>query len=62
MYKPSSYLVVTYFPTYLPTYIQDLFFMELVYQGENQILIQLRFIILNRVNIWFHHGKKLCSK
>ncbi len=25
MHKPSTYLVVTYFPTYLPLYICDLF-------------------------------------
>jgi hypothetical protein len=26
MYKPSTYLVVTYFPTYLPTY--ETYFLE----------------------------------
>jgi len=30
MYKASTYLVVTYFPTYLPTYIWDLFVTNLV--------------------------------
>jgi hypothetical protein len=30
MYKPSNYLEVTYFPTYLPTYICDVVPSELV--------------------------------
>jgi hypothetical protein len=30
MYKPSTHLLVTYFPTYLPIYIRDLFPTELV--------------------------------
>ncbi len=30
MYKPSTYLVVTYFPTYLPIYIWGLFPTQLV--------------------------------
>jgi hypothetical protein len=43
MYKPSTYLVVTYFSTYLPTYALDLFPTELVAK-VNQRLTQLRFI------------------
>jgi len=35
MYKPSIYLVVAYFP-YLSTYIQDLFFYKIGYQGETK--------------------------
>jgi len=30
MYKPSTQLVITYFPTYLPTYIWELFPTQLV--------------------------------
>jgi hypothetical protein len=30
MYKPSTYLVVAYFPTYLPTSVWNLFPTELV--------------------------------
>jgi hypothetical protein len=36
MYKPSTYLVVTYFPTYLFTYIWDLFSYRIDYQGETK--------------------------
>jgi hypothetical protein len=39
MYKPSTYLVIAYFSTY----IQELF-DGIGYQGWNQILTQLRFI------------------
>jgi hypothetical protein len=34
MYKPSTYLVVTYFPTYLPTY--ETYFLKIGYQGESK--------------------------
>jgi hypothetical protein len=44
MYKPSSHLVVTYFPTYLPTYIWDLYFLQNWLPRWNQILTQLMFI------------------
>jgi hypothetical protein len=36
MYKPSTYLVVTYF-FYLPTYVWDLFPTELVTKGKPKI-------------------------
>ncbi len=42
MYKPSTYLVVTYFPTYLPMY--ETFFLQNWLPRWNQILTQLRFI------------------
>jgi hypothetical protein len=42
MYKPFTYLVVTYFPTYLLIY--DTYFMQNWLPGLNQILTQLRFI------------------
>jgi hypothetical protein len=28
MYKPSTYLVVTYFPTYLPTTMYETYFLQ----------------------------------
>jgi hypothetical protein len=34
MHKPSIYLVVTYFPTYLPIY--ETYFLQIDYQGETQ--------------------------
>jgi len=36
MYKPSTYLVITYFPTYLPTYIWDLISYRIGYQSETK--------------------------
>ncbi len=36
MYKPSSYLVVTYVPTYLPIYETYNFPTELVTKGETK--------------------------
>jgi hypothetical protein len=33
MYKPSTYLVVTYFPTYLPLYMRPIYY-KISYQGE----------------------------
>jgi len=41
MYKPSTYLVVTYFPTYLPIY--ETYFLQNWLPKFNQILTQLRF-------------------
>jgi hypothetical protein len=37
MYKPSSYLVVTYFSTNQPTYVWDLFPTELVTKVKPKI-------------------------
>jgi hypothetical protein len=37
MYKPSTCILVTYFPTYLPTYIWGLFLTELVTKVELDI-------------------------
>ncbi len=45
MYKPSTYLVVTYFPTYLPIY--DTYFLQNWLPRFNQILTQLRFTTSN---------------
>jgi len=42
MYKPSTYLVVTYFLTYLPMY--EAYFLQNLLAMWNQILAQLRFI------------------
>jgi hypothetical protein len=42
MYKPSIYLVVTYFLTYLPTH--ETYFLQNWLPSWNQILTQLRFI------------------
>jgi uncharacterized protein Usg len=42
MYKPSTYLVVTYFPTYLPMY--ETYFLQNWFPQWNQILTQLKFI------------------
>ncbi len=42
MYKPSPYLVGTYFPTYLPTY--ETYFLQNWLPRWNWILTQLRFI------------------
>jgi len=42
MYKPSNYLVVTYFPTYLPM-CED-YFLQNWLPSWNQILTQLKFI------------------
>ncbi len=41
MYKPSTYLVITYFPTYLPTY--ETYFLQNWLPRWNQILTQVRF-------------------
>jgi hypothetical protein len=38
MYKPSNYLVITYFPTYLPKY-ETYFFTELVTKMKSDITI-----------------------
>jgi hypothetical protein len=35
MYKPSSYLVVTYFPTYLPIY-ETYFLQNWLHQDETK--------------------------
>jgi hypothetical protein len=37
MHKPSTYLVIAYFPTYLPIYIWDLFPTELVIKVKPNI-------------------------
>jgi hypothetical protein len=42
MYKPSTYLIVTYFPIYLSIY--DTYFLHHWLPTGNQILAQLRFI------------------
>jgi hypothetical protein len=42
MYKPSTYLVVTYFPTYLPMY--ETYLLQNWLPRWNQILTQLKFI------------------
>ncbi len=42
MNKPSTYVVITYFPTYLPIY--ETYFLQNWISGWNQILTQLRFI------------------
>jgi hypothetical protein len=42
MYKPSTYLVVTYFPTYLP--VSETYFFQNWLPTWNQRLTQLRFI------------------
>jgi hypothetical protein len=42
MYKPSTYIVVTYFPTYLPIY--EAYFSQNWLPRWNQILTQLSFI------------------
>ncbi len=42
MYKPSTYLEVAYFPTYLPMY--ETYFLQNWLPRWNQILTQLRFI------------------
>jgi hypothetical protein len=42
MYKPSTYLVITYFPTYLPIY--ETYFLQTWLLRWNQILTQVRFI------------------
>jgi hypothetical protein len=42
MYKSSTYVVVTYIPTYLPIY--DTYFLQNWLPRLNQILTQLRFI------------------
>jgi len=42
MYKPSTYPVVTYFPTYLPIY--ETYILQNWLPRWNQILTQLRFI------------------
>jgi len=42
MYKPSTYLEVVYFPTYLPIY--ETYFLQNWLPRWNQILTQLRFI------------------
>jgi hypothetical protein len=42
MYKPSAYLDVAYFPTYLP--ICETYFLQNWLPRWNQILTQLRFI------------------
>ncbi len=34
MYKPSTYLVVTYYSTYEPTY--ETYFLKLVTEGETK--------------------------
>ncbi len=48
MYKQPStnYLVVTYFPTYLPTYLymRPISYSKIGYQCETKLLTQLRFI------------------
>jgi hypothetical protein len=38
MYKPSTYLVVTYFPTYLPIY--ETLSYRIGYQGDYEVFIQ----------------------
>jgi hypothetical protein len=43
MYKPSTYPLVTYFPTYLPIY-DEAYFLQNWLQRCKQILPQLRFI------------------
>jgi hypothetical protein len=42
MYKPSTYLVVTYFPTYRAIY--ETYFLQNWLPRWNQILTQLKFI------------------
>jgi hypothetical protein len=49
MYKPSLYLVITYFPTYL--HIYETYFLQNWLPRWNQILTQLRFI-----HIWVITG------
>jgi hypothetical protein len=43
MYKPSMYLLVTYFPTYVPIY--KTYFLQNWLPRWNQILTQVRFIL-----------------
>jgi hypothetical protein len=38
MYKPSTYLVITYFPTYLPIYYEMYFLQELVTKVKPNII------------------------
>jgi hypothetical protein len=57
MYKPSSYLVITYFPTYLPKC--ETYFLQNWLPRWNQILTQLRFIhnwVLPGIIQWMVHG------
>jgi hypothetical protein len=42
MYKPSTYLVGAYFPTYLPIY--EIYFLQIWLPRLNHILTQLSFI------------------
>jgi hypothetical protein len=42
MYKPSTYVIITYFPTYLPR--RETYFLQTWLPRWNQILTQLRFI------------------
>jgi hypothetical protein len=42
MYKPSTYLIITYFPTYLSIY--ETYFLHNWLQRWNKIFTQLRFI------------------
>jgi hypothetical protein len=42
MYKPSTYLIVTYFPTYLTIY--ETYFLQNRWPRWNQILTHLKFI------------------
>jgi hypothetical protein len=67
MYKPSTYLVIAYFPTYLPTY--ETYFLQNWLLKQNQILTQLRFIhnwVLTGIQWMIHwwvlvHCGGLCS-
>jgi hypothetical protein len=42
MYKPSNYLELTYFPTYVPIY--ETYFLQDWFPRWNQIVTQMRFI------------------
>jgi hypothetical protein len=60
MYKPSTYLVITYFPTYLPIY--ETYFLHNWLPRWNQMLTQLMFIH-NLVIIgiqWMLHAGGCC--
>jgi hypothetical protein len=46
MYKPTTYLEVAYFPTYLPIYMRPSSY-KIGYQIETKWLTQLRMFIFN---------------